>query len=147
MTSFAARVVRWQRTHGRHDLPWQGTRDPYRVWLSEVMLQQTQVATVLRYYTPFVDRFPDVRALAAAPLDDVLAQPFGELVHAAQGLLQPLVLGLELAQANLELTCGCLHAFQRLAAALEVALSHRAGSDSAQLQRYIFKSSEGRAGC
>jgi len=72
--SFAARVVRWQRTHGRHDLPWQGTRDPYRVWLSEVMLQQTQVATVLRYYAPFLERFPDVRALAAAPLDDVLAR-------------------------------------------------------------------------
>ena len=74
MPSFAARVVRWQRTHGRHDLPWQRTRDPYRVWLSEVMLQQTQVATVLRYYAPFLERFPDVRALAAAPLDDVLAR-------------------------------------------------------------------------
>jgi A/G-specific adenine glycosylase len=72
--SFAARVVRWQRSHGRHDLPWQGTRDPYRVWLSEVMLQQTQVATVLRFYAPFLERFPDVRALAAAPLDDVLAR-------------------------------------------------------------------------
>jgi len=60
--------------HGRHDLPWQGTRDPYRVWLSEVMLQQTQVATVLRYYEPFLERFPDLRALAAAPLDDVLAR-------------------------------------------------------------------------
>jgi A/G-specific adenine glycosylase len=69
----ASRVVRWQREHGRHDLPWQGTRDPYRVWLSEVMLQQTQVATVLDYYARFLQRFPDVRALAAAPLDDVLA--------------------------------------------------------------------------
>jgi len=69
----AARVVRWQRRHGRHDLPWQGTRDPYRVWLSEVMLQQTQVATVLDYYPRFLARFPTVQALAAAPLDDVLA--------------------------------------------------------------------------
>jgi A/G-specific adenine glycosylase len=69
----AARVVAWQRRHGRHDLPWQGTRDPYRLWLSEVMLQQTQVATVLAYYPRFLERFPDVRALAAAPLDDVLA--------------------------------------------------------------------------
>ena len=69
----AARVVRWQRRHGRHGLPWQGTRDPYRVWLSEVMLQQTQVATVLDYYPRFLERFPDVQALAAAPLDDVLA--------------------------------------------------------------------------
>jgi A/G-specific adenine glycosylase len=71
--TLAARVVAWQRTHGRHDLPWQATRDPYRVWLSEVMLQQTQVATVLDYYPRFLRRFPDVRALAAAPLDDVLA--------------------------------------------------------------------------
>lgn len=69
----AARVIAWQRRHGRHDLPWQGTRDPYRLWLSEVMLQQTQVATVLDYYPRFLARFPDVRTLAAAPLDDVLA--------------------------------------------------------------------------
>jgi len=69
----AQRVVRWQGHSGRHDLPWQGTRDAYRVWLSEVMLQQTQVATVLAYYPRFVARFADVRALAAAPLDDVLA--------------------------------------------------------------------------
>ncbi|MCG2591785.1 A/G-specific adenine glycosylase [Ramlibacter sp. XY19] len=69
---FAGRVVRWQRTHGRNTLPWQNTRDPYRVWLSEIMLQQTQVAAVLGYYSRFLERFPDVRALAAAPLDDVL---------------------------------------------------------------------------
>lgn len=67
------RVVAWQRQYGRHGLPWQGTRDPYRVWLSEVMLQQTQVSTVLDYYPRFLARFPDVAALAAAPLDDVLA--------------------------------------------------------------------------
>ena len=73
LPSIAARVVAWQRKHGRHDLPWQGTRDPYRVWLSEVMLQQTQVATVRDYYARFLQRFPDVQALAAAPLDDVLA--------------------------------------------------------------------------
>jgi|APDOM4702015248_1054824.scaffolds.fasta_scaffold00418_6 A/G-specific adenine glycosylase len=70
----AARVIAWQRHHGRHDLPWQGSRDPYRVWLSEIMLQQTQVATVLDYYARFLARFPDVHALAAAPLDEVLAQ-------------------------------------------------------------------------
>jgi A/G-specific adenine glycosylase len=70
---FAARIVAWQRVAGRHDLPWQGTRDPYRVWLSEVMLQQTQVATVVPYYAAFLARFPDVHALAAAPLEDVLA--------------------------------------------------------------------------
>ncbi len=71
--SFAAKVIAWQQQHGRHDLPWQASRDPYRVWLSEIMLQQTQVATVLDYYPRMLARFPDVRALAAASLDDVLA--------------------------------------------------------------------------
>ncbi|MFO1217670.1 MAG: A/G-specific adenine glycosylase [Burkholderiaceae bacterium] len=71
-SGFARRVVAWQRAHGRHDLPWQGSRDPYRVWLSEIMLQQTQVGTVLAYYERFLARFPDVQALARAPLDDVL---------------------------------------------------------------------------
>jgi A/G-specific adenine glycosylase len=71
--SLSGAVIQWQREHGRHGLPWQGTRDPYRVWLSEVMLQQTQVSTVLEYYPRFLARFPDVRALAAAPQDDVLA--------------------------------------------------------------------------
>ena len=68
----ASDVVRWQRTHGRSGLPWQGSRDPYRVWLSEIMLQQTQVSTVLDYYPRFLARFPDVSSLAAAPQDDVL---------------------------------------------------------------------------
>ena len=70
--SLAARVVRWQRSHGRSHLPWQNTRDPYRVWLSEIMLQQTQVSTVIGYFDRFLKRFPDVRALAAADQDDVL---------------------------------------------------------------------------
>ncbi len=69
----ADRLIDWQRRHGRHDLPWQGTRDPYRVWLSEIMLQQTQVSTVTGYYERFVLAFDSVAALAAAPLDDVLA--------------------------------------------------------------------------
>lgn len=70
---FLARsVVSWQLLHGRHDLPWQNTRDPYRVWLSEVMLQQTQVATVLTYFDRFLRRFPTVTALAEATLDEVL---------------------------------------------------------------------------
>ncbi len=71
--AFAAAVVDWQRTHGRHDLPWQQPPDPYRVWLSEIMLQQTQVATVRAYFLRFVDRFPDVASLAAASVDDVFA--------------------------------------------------------------------------
>jgi A/G-specific adenine glycosylase len=70
--SFATRVVAWQKLHGRHDLPWQNTQDPYRVWLSEIMLQQTQVVTVLGYFERFVTRFPDVQSLAQASLDDVL---------------------------------------------------------------------------
>ena len=70
--TLAQRVVRWQREHGRHDLPWQNTRDPYRVWLSEIMLQQTQVSTVLDYFDRFLARFPDVAALAAAEQDEVL---------------------------------------------------------------------------
>jgi A/G-specific adenine glycosylase len=70
--SFAARIIAWQKEHGRHDLPWQGTRDPYAIWLSEIMLQQTQVATVIPYYNRFIARFPDVAALAQAPLDEVL---------------------------------------------------------------------------
>ena len=73
MSRLAEALVAWQRTHGRHALPWQNTRDPYRVWLSEIMLQQTQVTAVLRYYARFLERFPDVMTLAAAPMDDVLA--------------------------------------------------------------------------
>jgi A/G-specific adenine glycosylase len=72
-SSLAGRVIAWQRSHGRHGLPWQETRDPYRVWLSEVMLQQTQVATVIDYYGRFLQRFPTVQDLAAASLDEVLA--------------------------------------------------------------------------
>jgi A/G-specific adenine glycosylase len=70
--SFARKLIGWQRRHGRHDLPWQGTRDPYRIWLAEVMLQQTQVSTVIPYYEKFLARFPDVQALAAAAEEDVL---------------------------------------------------------------------------
>lgn len=72
MSDFAQRLIAWQRTHGRSGLPWQGQRDPYRVWLSEIMLQQTQVATVIGYYTRFLARFPTVADLAAAPLSEVM---------------------------------------------------------------------------
>ena len=71
LPDFAARIVAWQATHGRSALPWQNTRDPYRVWLSEVMLQQTQVSTVLGYFARFLDRFPTVAALAAGTEDKV----------------------------------------------------------------------------
>jgi A/G-specific adenine glycosylase len=73
MSQFATRLIEWHQRHGRHDLPWQGTRDPYRIWVSEIMLQQTQVRTVVPYYTRFLAHFPDVAALAAAPLEEVLA--------------------------------------------------------------------------
>jgi A/G-specific adenine glycosylase len=72
VSELARRLVRWQARHGRQDLPWQRTRDPYRIWLSEVMLQQTQVATVIPYYERFLARFPDLKSLAGARLDDVL---------------------------------------------------------------------------
>lgn len=70
--SFATRIVEWHRRHGRHDLPWQNTRDPYRIWLSEVMLQQTQVTSVIAYYERFLAAFPDIASLAAAPEEEVM---------------------------------------------------------------------------
>ncbi len=69
---FTARLIAWQQQAGRHDLPWQNTRDPYRIWLSEIMLQQTQVITVIPYYQRFLARFPDVLSLAAASIDEVI---------------------------------------------------------------------------
>ncbi len=69
----ADRIVEWQQVHGRNDLPWQNTRDPYRIWVSEIMLQQTQVSAVMRYYQDFLARFPDVATLASAPDGDVMA--------------------------------------------------------------------------
>src|SRR5512147_2256517 len=68
----APRLLAWHATAGRHDLPWQRERSPYRVWVSEVMLQQTQVAAVIPYFERFMKRFPDVLALADAPVDEVL---------------------------------------------------------------------------
>ena len=70
--SFSDKLLAWFDQYGRHDLPWQQARSPYRVWVSEIMLQQTQVATVIPYYRCFMQRFPDVETLANAKLDDVL---------------------------------------------------------------------------
>jgi A/G-specific adenine glycosylase len=72
MADFAARLIAWHRRHGRHDLPWQRDPAPYRTWVSEIMLQQTRVETVIPYFERFLSRFPDVGALAEAPLDEVL---------------------------------------------------------------------------
>ncbi|RBA25045.1 A/G-specific adenine glycosylase [Herminiimonas fonticola] len=71
--SFSKDVIDWQKQHGRHALPWQNTRDAYRVWLSEIMLQQTQVAAVIPYYQRFLQTFPTVESLAAAPSEEVMA--------------------------------------------------------------------------
>lgn len=95
MSDFAIELTRWQRRHGRHGLPWQGA-DAYRVWLSEIMLQQTRVATVMPYYSRFIARFPDIFALAAASEDEVLAHWSGlgyysrarHLHRAAQAIMQ-----------------------------------------------------------
>ena len=70
--TFSTSVVAWYRQHGRQDLPWQHSNDPYHRWVSEIMLQQTQVATVIPYYCRFIDRFPDMQSLAKARVDDVL---------------------------------------------------------------------------
>jgi A/G-specific adenine glycosylase len=72
--TFSSTLIAWQQAHGRHTLPWQNTRDAYLVWLSEIMLQQTQVSAVLGYYARFLERFPTLRALAEAPVEDVMAQ-------------------------------------------------------------------------
>lgn len=73
MDDFARQLLDWHARSGRHDLPWQREPTPYRVWVSEIMLQQTQVSTVIPYYQRFMARFPDVKTLAEAPLDAVLA--------------------------------------------------------------------------
>jgi A/G-specific adenine glycosylase len=72
MGKFATQIIRWQEQSGRHDLPWQGTRDPYRIWVSEIMLQQTQVSAVIDYYARFMARFPTLESLATASLDEVM---------------------------------------------------------------------------
>ncbi len=72
MSAFAKKIIMWQKRDGRHDLPWQKTRDPYRIWLSEIMLQQTQVSAVVPYYARFLERFPDIATLASASIDEVM---------------------------------------------------------------------------
>lgn len=74
INTFAQKLIAWHGISGRSGLPWQGNRDPYAVWVSEIMLQQTQVATVLERYPRFMKRFPTVKKLAAADVDEVLAE-------------------------------------------------------------------------
>ena len=72
MQSFSVNLIAWQQSHGRHTLPWQNTRDPYAIWVSEIMLQQTQVSAVIPYYQRFMARFSDIASLAMADEDAVL---------------------------------------------------------------------------
>ena len=72
MAVFANAIIDWQKLHGRHDLPWQNTADPYAIWVSEIMLQQTQVTAVIGYYAKFMQRFPTIAALANATQEAVL---------------------------------------------------------------------------
>ncbi|HEY8117812.1 MAG TPA: A/G-specific adenine glycosylase [Methylophilaceae bacterium] len=72
MQDFPSRLINWQKLHGRHDLPWQNTRDPYAIWVSEIMLQQTQVAAVIGYYQRFMQRFPTIASLANAEQEQVM---------------------------------------------------------------------------
>lgn len=72
MHNFASKIINWQKVHGRHSLPWQNTHDPYAIWVSEIMLQQTQVAAVIGYYAKFMTRFSSIATLANATQDEVL---------------------------------------------------------------------------
>jgi A/G-specific adenine glycosylase len=71
-SNISKRLLAWYDQHGRRDLPWQGDRNPYKIWVSEIMLQQTQVSTVIPYFERFVARFPDIQSLSDSPLDEVL---------------------------------------------------------------------------
>lgn len=73
MPTLAAKLIRWQKLHGRSNLPWQNRHDPYAIWVSEIMLQQTQVTTVIPYYLRFLQDFPDIKSLASGSVDEVLA--------------------------------------------------------------------------
>ena len=93
--AFAEAIIAWQSLYGRHDLPWQNTHDPYAIWVSEIMLQQTQVAAVIGYYAKFMQRFATIAALASASQEDVLQSWSGlgyysrarNLHHAAQKIM------------------------------------------------------------
>lgn len=95
MSDFALRIIAWQKQHGRHDLPWQNTNSPYAIWVSEIMLQQTQVSAVIGYYQRFMARFPTIQSLAAADQDEVMQHWSGlgyysrarNLHHAAQTIV------------------------------------------------------------
>jgi len=130
--SFATQLLAWFDRHGRKNLPWQRERTPYRVWVSEIMLQQTQVATVIPYFTAFMQRFPDIATLARSPLDEVLhhwsglgyyararhlhraaqtivAQHAGEFPQSLEAVMELPGIGRSTAGAILALACGERH--------------------------------------
>ena len=72
LNQFSRTLISWHKNNGRHDLPWQKEISPYKVWISEVMLQQTQVKTVLPYFKKFLEKYPNIKALSNAKLDDIL---------------------------------------------------------------------------
>lgn len=82
-SNFAERLIAWQKEYGRNNLPWQQSHDPYVRWLAEIMLQQTQVKTVIPYFNRFMERFSTVQALAEAPEEEVMK------LWAGLGVLQP----------------------------------------------------------
>jgi len=111
MSALGSRLLAWFDTHGRHDLPWQRDRTPYSVWVSEIMLQQTQVGTVIPFYVRFMQRFPTIAALATAPLDDVLAHWAGLGYYArARNLWRAARLVLDEHGGDLPTTFDALHA-------------------------------------
>jgi len=73
MSELSKKLIKWHKKSGRKDLPWQVETDPYKVWISEVMLQQTQVQTVIPYYLRFIDRFPDIHSLSKSNENEVLS--------------------------------------------------------------------------
>ena len=111
MTTLSSRLLEWFDAHGRHDFPWQLARTPYSVWVSEIMLQQTQVGTVIPFYERFMRRFPTIAALAAAPLDDVLAHWAGLGYYArARNLWRAARIVVEEQGGELPTTFDALHA-------------------------------------
>ena len=132
--SFAHKLIAWQKRHGRHDLPWQDSRNPYAIWVSEIMLQQTQVATVIPYYKRFIQRFPDISALALATEQDVLTcwaglgyYARGRNLHKAAQIIQDLHSGtvsFKLRRGGRPSGCRTLHRRRHLRLRLWAAARH-----------------------
>ena len=81
MNSFSNRIINWYKIDGRHDLPWRKNISPYSIWISEIMLQQTQVKTVIPYFNKFIEKYPKLEALLQASEDEILAQWSGCLLY------------------------------------------------------------------